>query len=160
MSGRRVHVLERRQRLELPVRRAFEFYTQARNLAVITPPWMGFKVITPRPIEMRPGALIDYRMKLHGVPLRWSTRIDVWEPPVRFIDVQVRGPYALWEHTHTFERDGKHAVLIGDRVRYAIPLGPLGRTAHAAFVKRDLKRVFDYRARAVAERLQSESAGT
>ncbi len=160
MSAGRVYVLERRQRLELPVRLAFEFYAQARNLAVITPPWMGFEVITPGPIEMRVGALIDYRLKLHGVPLRWRTRIDVWEPPVRFIDVQVRGPYALWEHTHTFEPDGEHAVLIGDRVRYAIPLGPLGQIAHAAFVKRDLERVFDYRERAVAERLQLEPAGT
>ena len=160
MSSGRVYVLERRQRRELPVQRAFEFYAQARNLAVITPPWMGFDVITPGPIEMRPGVLIDYRLKLHGVPVRWRTRIVVWEPPLRFIDVQVRGPYALWEHTHTFEPDGEHAVLIGDRVRYALPLGPLGQIAHAAFVKRDLKRVFDYRERAVAERLQSESAGT
>ncbi len=160
MSRSRVYVLERRQRLELPVELAFEFYTQARNLAVITPPWMGFEVITPGPIEMHPGALIDYRMKLHGVPLRWRTRIDVWEPPVRFVDVQVRGPYALWEHTHTFERDGEHAVLVGDRVRYSMPLGPLGRIAHATFVKRDLKRIFDYRERAVVEQLAPESAGT
>ncbi len=160
MSRSRVYVLERRQRLELPVKPAFEFYAQARNLAVITPPWMGFDVITPRPIEMRPGALIDYRMKLHRVHLRWRPRIDVWEPPVRFVDVQVRGPYALWEHTHTFERDGEQAVLIGDRVRYSIPLGPLGRIAHATFVKRDLKRIFDYRERAVVEQLAPESAGT
>ena len=156
----RVHVLQRRQRLELPAERAFEFFAQARNLAVITPPWMGFDVITPEPIEMRPGALIDYRLKLHGVPVRWRTRIEVWEPPVRFIDVQVSGPYALWEHTHTFERDGEQGVVIGDHVRYAIPLGLLGRIAHAAFVKRDLERVFDYRERAVAERLQSEPART
>ena len=160
MSAGRVYVLERRQRLELPVQRAFEFYAEARNLALITPPWMGFEVITPGPIEMRPGALIDYRLKLHGVPVRWRTRIVVWEPPLRFVDIQVRGPYALWEHTHTFEPDGEHAVLIGDRVRYAIPLGPLGRAAHTAFVKRDLKQVFDYRALAVTERLRSGLAGT
>lgn len=122
MSSGRVYVLKRRQRLELPVQRAFEFYAQARNLAVITPPWMGFEVITPGPIEMPPGALIDYRLKLHGVPVRWRTRIVVWKPPLRFLDVQVRGPYALWEHTHTFEPDGEQAVLIGDRVRYAMPL--------------------------------------
>ena len=160
MSGKREYVLERRQRLELPVERAFEFFAQARNLAAITPPWMGFEVITPGPIEMRPGTLIDYRLKLHGVPVRWRTRIAAWEPPVRFVDVQVRGPYALWEHTHTFEPDGEHAVLIGDRVRYAIPLGLLGQAAHAAFVKRDLRRVFDYRERAVAERLRPESVDT
>ncbi len=160
MSRRRVYVLERRQRLELPVQRAFEFYAQARNLVAITPPWMGFEVITPGPIEMRPGALIDYRIKLHGIPLRWRTRIAVWKPPVRFIDVQVRGPYALWEHTHTFEPDGEQAVLISDRVRYAMPLGLLGQSAHAAFVKRDLNRIFDYRERAVAERLQPVPAAT
>ena len=159
MSGGRVHVLERRQRLELPIQRVFEFYAQAGNLAALTPPWMGFGVITPGPIEMRPGALIDYRLKLHGVPVRWRTRIAVWEPPVRFVDVQVRGPYALWEHTHTFEADGDDAVVIGDRVRYAIPLGLLGQAAHAAFVRRDLERVFDYRERAVAERLQPDSPG-
>jgi ligand-binding SRPBCC domain-containing protein len=155
VSTRHVYALERRQRLELPVEQAFEFYAEARNLEAITPPWIGFEVITPGIIEMRTGALIDYRLKLHGVPVRWRTRIDVWEPPVRFIDVQVRGPYALWEHTHTFEPDGEHAVLIGDRVRYSIPLGPLGQIARAAFVKRDLERVFDYRERAVAERLQN-----
>jgi ligand-binding SRPBCC domain-containing protein len=160
VSAGRVYVLERRQRLELPLQRAFEFYAEARNLAVITPPWMRFEVTTPGPIEMRSGALIDYRMKVHGVPVRWRTRIAVWEPPLCFVDVQVRGPYALWEHTHTFERAGEHAVVISDRVRYSIPLGLLGQIAHAAFVKRDLKRVFDYRERAVADRLQSESAGT
>ena len=160
MSGGRVHVLERTQRLELPVERVFEFYAQARNLETLMPPWMGFAVITPGPIQMRPGALIDYRLKLHGVSVRWRTRIEVWEPPVRFVDVQVRGPYARWEHTHTFERDGEHAVVISDRVRYALPLGPLGQIAHAAFVRRDLKRVFDYREHAVAERLLAGRALT
>ena len=105
-------------------------------------------------------ALIDYRLKLHGIPVRWRTRIAIWEPPLRFTDVQVRGPYALWEHTHTFEPDGEHAVLIGDSIRYATPLGLLGQAAHAAFLKRDLERFFDYRERAVAERLQPEPAGT
>lgn len=158
MSAGRTYVLERSQRLELPIERAFEFFSRARNLTAITPPWMGFEVVTPGPIEMRPGALIDYRLKLHGVPVRWRTRIAVWEPPVRFIDVQIRGPYALWEHTHTFEPCGEHAVRIDDRVRYAMPLGMIGRAAHAAFVKRDLDRVFAYRERAVAERLGLGSA--
>jgi ligand-binding SRPBCC domain-containing protein len=99
---------------------------------------------------MRTGTLIDYRLRLHGVPVRWRTRIEAWEPPERFVDVQVRGPYALWEHTHTFEPDGAHAVVIRDRVRYALPFGPLGRLAHALFVRRDLERIFDHRRRAVA----------
>ncbi len=146
----RVHTLQRSQRLDVPLQRAFEVYAQARNLEAITPPWLSFRVTTPGPIEMRPGALIDYRLKLHGLPVRWRTRIEAWEPPDRFVDVQLHGPYALWEHTHTFVPDGPHAVTIGDSVRYALPLGALGELAHVAFVQRDLRRIFDYRARAVA----------
>jgi ligand-binding SRPBCC domain-containing protein len=144
------YVLVRRQRLDLPLERVFDFYSQARNLEAITPPWLGFRVLTPEPIEMREGTLIEYRLRLHGLPVRWRTRIELWEPPVRFVDAQLRGPYALWHHTHTFEADGPDAVWIGDRVRYALPLGPLGALAHAVFVRRDLERIFDYRAQAVA----------
>jgi ligand-binding SRPBCC domain-containing protein len=150
-----VHILERSQRLDVPLERAFELYSQAHNLERITPPWLGFRVSTPAPIEMREGALIEYRLKLHGVPVRWRTRIDAWQPPLRFVDVQLRGPYALWEHTHTFERAGEHAVVIGDRVRYALPLGPFGEIAHRAFVARDLRAIFDYRTTAVAELLRA-----
>jgi ligand-binding SRPBCC domain-containing protein len=149
----RVHVLERSQRLAVPLERAFEFYGEARNLEAITPPWLGFEVTTPGKIEMRTGALIDYRLKLHGIPVSWRTRIEAWEPPLRFVDAQLHGPYALWEHTHTFARDGEDGVMIADRVRYALPFGPLGELAHAAFVKRDLERIFDYRAQSVAARL-------
>lgn len=150
MRGRGEHTLVRRQRLELPIEQAFEFYAQARNLEAITPPWLGFRVTTPGEIEMREGALIEYRLALHRIPVRWRTRIEEWQPPVRFIDAQLRGPYALWVHTHTFEADGPDAVVIGDHVRYALPFGPLGALAHAAFVRRDLERIFDYRAQAVA----------
>jgi ligand-binding SRPBCC domain-containing protein len=150
-----IHILARTQQLAVPLERAFELYSQARNLESITPPWLGFAVTTAGPIEMRVGTLIDYRLKLHGVRVRWRTRIEQWQPPVGFVDVQLRGPYALWEHTHTFERNGDDAVVIGDRVRYALPLGALGELAHAAFVRRDLDRIFDYRARAVAELLAS-----
>lgn len=148
------YLLERSQRLELGAERAFEFFADARNLELITPPWLGFEMLTNGKIEMRPGALIEYRLKVHGVPVRWRTRIEVWEPPLRFVDVQLRGPYSLWEHTHSFEPDGDDAVVIRDRVRYALPLGPLGRLAHALVVKRDLERVFAYRRQAVAEQLQ------
>ena len=107
---------------------------------------------------MRPGTVIDYRLRLHGVPVRWRTRIEVWDPPRRFVDVQLHGPYALWEHTHTFEPDGDGAVVIRDRVRYALPLGPLGRIAHAVFVRRDVERIFDHRRDAVAARLGAAQA--
>ncbi len=143
----------RRQRLELPIEQAFEFYAQARNLETITPPWLGFRVTTPGAIEMREGALIEYRLALHRIPVRWRTRIEAWEPPVRFVDAQLRGPYSLWVHTHTFEPDGPDGVVIGDHVRYALPFGPLGAIAHAAFVRRDLERIFDYRAHAVAAQI-------
>ncbi len=152
-----VHTLEREQRLAVPLERAFALYSEARNLERITPPWLGFRVTTPGVIEMRAGTLIDYRLKLHGFPVRWRTRIAAWEPPRRFLDVQLHGPYALWEHTHTFECLDRGSVLIGDRVRYALPLGPLGELAHAAFVERDLRRIFDYRARAVAAWLDGEA---
>jgi ligand-binding SRPBCC domain-containing protein len=147
------YTLERSQRLQLPVERAFAFYADARNLEAITPPWLGFRVITAGPIEMAAGTLIDYRLKLRGLPVRWRTRIEAWEPPHRFVDTQLRGPYALWEHTHSFKPDGPDAVVIADHVRYALPLGPLGRLAHAAVVRRDLERIFDYRAEAVRREL-------
>lgn len=151
----RVHVLERSQRVELPPERAFDFYGDAANLEPLTPPWLRFEVTTPKPIEMGAGTLLDYRLRLHGVPVRWRTLIESWEPPHRFLDVQVRGPYSLWEHTHTFEPAGDGATIIRDRVRYAIPFGPLGSLAHSLFVRRDLARIFDYRQEAVAERLRS-----
>jgi ligand-binding SRPBCC domain-containing protein len=149
----RVHVLERRQRVEIPIAAAFAFHGDARNLERITPPWLGFEVTTPGPIEMGVGTLIEYRLRLHRVPVRWRTRIEVWEPPRRFVDVQVKGPYSLWEHTHEFEEDGPGATIIRDRVRYAIPFGPLGKIADRVLVRRDLRRIFDYRREAVAREL-------
>jgi hypothetical protein len=149
----RVHVLERQQQISLPMEEAFAFYGNARNLERITPPWLGFAVTTPEPIEMGAGTLIEYRLRLHRVRVRWRTRIEVWEPPRRFVDVQVRGPYSLWEHTHTFEEDGPEATLIRDRVRYSIPFGPLGDLAERLLVRRDLKQIFDYRRDAVAREL-------
>jgi ligand-binding SRPBCC domain-containing protein len=130
----------------------FGFFADAFNLQAITPPWLRFRVVTPGPLEMRPGTLIEYRLRLHGVPIRWLTRIEAWEPGVRFADVQVRGPYRVWHHTHTFEPLAG-GTLVRDTVRYALPLGPLGRLAHCAFVRRDLERIFDFRHAEVARRL-------
>jgi ligand-binding SRPBCC domain-containing protein len=152
-----VHVLERSQRVELPARQAFDFYVDAHNLEPMTPPWLHFEVTTPGEPILRRGTLLDYKLRLHGVPVRWQTLIETWEPPLRFVDVQAKGPYSLWEHTHLFEKDGDAATIVRDRVRYEIPLGPLGALAHRLFVRRDLKRIFDYRAGA-AERLLSPAA--
>jgi ligand-binding SRPBCC domain-containing protein len=148
----RLHTLEREQVLPLAPAEAFEFFADAFNLEAITPPWLNFAVDTPGPIEMRAGTLIRYRLRLHGLPLRWLTRIAAWEPGRRFEDVQVRGPYRLWHHSHTFDEHAR-GTLMRDRVRYALPLGPLGELAHLALVRRDLRRIFDYRAEAVASRL-------
>jgi len=142
-------LLERAQRVEVPIERAFDLYGDARNLEPMTPPWLHFEVTNPGEIEMRAGALLEYRLRLHGVPIRWRTRIEVWEPPHRFVDVQLRGPYSLWEHTHLFEAGGESETTIRDRVRYEIPFGPIGALADRLFVRRDLKRIFDYRAEAV-----------
>jgi ligand-binding SRPBCC domain-containing protein len=154
-----VHTLEREQRVERPIEEVFAFYGEALNLEAITPPWLGFEVTTPD-VVMRPGARIEYRLKLHGVPVRWRTRIDAWEPPHRFVDVQTRGPYALWHHTHEFEADGPGATLLRDRVRYALPFGPLGEIARRLLVRRDLERIFDHRRDAVGRLLKSSSSDT
>ena len=130
----------------------FGFFADAMNLEAITPPWLRFRVATPGPVAMGAGTMIEYRLRLHGMPIRWLTRIVVWEPGLRFVDVQVRGPYRFWEHTHSFEPCAR-GTLVRDAVRYDLPLGPLGRLAHAAFVRRDLERIFDFRREAVAHRL-------
>jgi ligand-binding SRPBCC domain-containing protein len=153
-----VHLLQTEQRLPAAPGDVFPFFADAHNLESITPPWLGFRVVTPRPIEMRAGALIEYRLRLHGVPLRWRTRIAVWDPPRRFVDVQISGPYRLWHHTHDFEPDGHGGTVMRDTVRYALPLGPLGEVAHRALVRRDLTAIFDFRQRAVLASLSKVKA--
>ena len=142
--------LEREQHLPGAPEDVFGFFADALNLERITPPWLGFRVTTPGTIEMQPGTLIEYRLRLHRVPVRWLTRIEVWEPPERFVDLQVRGPYRSWHHEHLFTPAPGGGTLMRDRVDYELPLGPLGDIAHALFVGRDLKRIFDHRAESVA----------
>jgi ligand-binding SRPBCC domain-containing protein len=149
----KTHLLERSQRVAVPVEQAFAFYGDSANLEPLTPPWLHFEVTSPGPLILGAGTLLDYRLKLHGVPISWTTLIETWEPPLRFVDCQARGPYSLWQHTHLFEPDGDGATIIRDRVRYALPLGPLGAIAHRLFVRRDLRRIFDYRRDAVAARI-------
>ena len=153
----RVHRLERVQHVPLDVEATFRFYGEIANLERITPPWLQFRILDPRPDRLRAGARIEYSLVLHRFPVRWITQIDVWEPPYRFTDFQVRGPYRLWKHTHTFEPAGD-GTLATDVVRYAIPYGPLGALAHVAFVRRDLRRIFDYRRDAVSALLGSTTA--
>jgi ligand-binding SRPBCC domain-containing protein len=148
----RVHLLERSQRVSTGLEDTFALYATADNLEPITPPWLRFRVLDPRPEALSAGARLEYSLVLHRIPIRWTTEISEWEPPHRFVDFQVRGPYALWEHTHTFEPVAGGTLLV-DQVRYAVPYGPLGALAHVAFVRRDLRRIFDFRRDAVAELL-------
>ena len=136
----RYHVLRREQRLPGTPDEVFPFFADAHNLEAITPPLLAFRVVTPQPIEMRAGTLIEYALKLHGLPIRWLTRIDDWTPGVRFVDSQLAGPYRLWHHTHEFEPDGDGATVMRDTVRYALPFWPLSEVAHALIVRRDLAR--------------------
>lgn len=127
--------------LPRPRSEVFPFFADARNLEALTPPWLRFEVLTPGPIDLKPGALIDYRIRVHGLPIRWRTEITEWNPTYRFVDVQLRGPYTLWHHTHTFEeRDG--GTLCTDDVRYRPPGGAL---VNWLFVRRDVERIFAYR---------------
>lgn len=143
------HVLQREIELPKPVEEVFPFFGDAGNLARITPPELRFRILTPLPIEMREGAEIAYRLQLFGVPFRWRTRITAWEPGVRFVDEQERGPYRLWRHTHTFAATPRGTHMV-DRVEYALPLAPLGDLA-LPVVRRQLDRIFDYRAETIRE---------
>src|SRR5690242_13311754 len=97
-----VHTFHRKTRIAQPVERVFDFFSRAENLEAITPPFLRFRILTPPPIEMHEGALIEYGLRIHGLPMRWVTRIEEWSPPHRVIDIQLRGPYRLWRHTHVF----------------------------------------------------------
>ena len=148
----RIHHLYREQVVPRPIGEVFGFFARADNLERITPPWLGFGLVSPEPVEMRAGTLIEYRLRLHRLPLRWISRIERWEPGRAFEDVQVKGPYRLWHHRHEFHAAGG-GTLVQDHVRYALPLGWLGEGAHAAFVERDLARIFAFRYAAVKELL-------
>lgn len=146
------HTLMSEQVIPLPREQVFEFFSNPRNLQRITPPWLSFKVVEAPEGDLRSGSLICYRLKLHGVPSGWTTRIERWTPGECFVDTQLRGPYKLWHHTHEFE-DHPDGTLIRDTVRYKMPFGPLGRVARTLFVKRDTERIFAYRQEAIREAL-------
>ena len=146
------HILTREQYLERPLADVFAFFAEARNLERLTPPWLRFAVADQTPGPIGEGTLIRYRLRVHGIPLRWVSRIEDWQPNARFVDRQLSGPYALWHHTHAFRAIGD-GTLIQDRVRYVIGFGPLGELARALQVQRDLDTIFDYRRTAVLEAL-------
>lgn len=146
--GGPIHTLTRTQVLPGSLIDVFAFFERPENLARITPPWLGFSMVIGPPVEMRRGAVIDYTIRWVGIPLRWRTLITEYEPPTTFIDEQLRGPFAIWEHTHQF-RSVVSGVEMRDTVRYKLPLGLVGRAAHALVVGRQLEEIFDYRARVI-----------
>jgi hypothetical protein len=151
----RIHTLDAELWLPRTPRELFPFFADAANLQRLTPASLHFEILTPQPIEMRVGTLIDYRLRLHHIPLRWRSEITVWDPPTQFVDTQVRGPYKLWEHTHRFTaKDG--GTLASDHVRYAALGGPL---IHRWFVKPNLNRIFAYRSAVLKSIFASGTAG-
>jgi ligand-binding SRPBCC domain-containing protein len=137
----KIFTLERSLWVPAPIEQVFEFFSQAENLERLTPAFLGFRILTPPPIVLRQGTIIDYRISLHGFPISWRSEITHWDPPHRFVDEQRRGPYRVWKHVHDFERQGDGTRVI-DRVEYATWGGAL---VNALFVGPDLRRIFSYR---------------
>jgi ligand-binding SRPBCC domain-containing protein len=146
-----LHILRASQRLSSSPEKVFPFFAEAVNLERLTPPELQFNIITPPPITMRLGTLIEYRLRLFGIPFKWLTRICRWNPPHEFVDEQLRGPYRTWIHTHRFRpEDG--ATLMEDEVHYRLPFFPVGETAYP-LVRWQLRRIFTFRRQAVARLL-------
>lgn len=140
--------LQTTQTFEAPIETVFSFFSDAANLEAITPPWLNFRILTPLPIRMSQGTLIDYRLTLHWIPIRWRTEISDWNPPFSFVDRQLKGPYRLWRHTHTFEETAE-GTLMTDVVEYSVPGG---RLVNRLFVEPDLQKIFQYRRQQLARR--------
>ena len=143
----RTYCLERRQWLPRPIDQVFKFFSRPENLQVITPPWLDFRMVEA-PQALGTGALIRYRLRWRGIPIRWTTEISEWSPPYRFVDRELSGPYALWNHEHDFVAESGGTTM-RDLVTYALPFGFVGRLSHRLMVARDVSRIFDFRAEAM-----------
>ncbi len=145
-----MYTLKREQWIPAGLEETFRFFAEAGNLEAITPPWLGFRILTPQPIAISAGAEIRYSLRWHGIPLRWKTEITQWNPPYAFEDFQRSGPYRLWHHRHTFVPvDG--GTLMTDIVDYDLYLGPVGTAIHWLAVKANVEKIFDYRYQRVRE---------
>ena len=144
----KIYTLESNQFINKPIEEVFQFFSKPENLSVITPAKLGFKILSPNPIKMEVGRLIDYNIYLMGIPIHWRTLITDYEPPNMFVDQQIKGPYAMWHHTHTFHKV-KGGVEIKDRVVYSIPFGFLGRLLNYLWIKRDLNNIFLHRKKVI-----------
>ena len=145
-----MYQLESQQFVPRPRGEVFAFFADARNLERLTPAFLNFRILSSLPIEMRSGALIDYQIRLGGIPMRWKTRIESFEAPVRFVDAQLSGPYRCWHHVHEF-RVSPGGTQVIDRVTYSLPFGFLGALAHRLLVRRTLVRIFEYRQQRLTE---------
>ncbi len=145
----RTYTLIREQLVPRPRDEVFAFFADAGNLQMITPPWLHFRILSPLPLEMRTEALIEYRLRLYGLSIWWRTRIEEFEPPHKFVDQQLSGPYRLWHHTHEFS-ETPGGTQMRDTVRYELPFGPIGSLTHAISVQGMLKRIFDFRYETIA----------
>ncbi|WP_269541818.1 SRPBCC family protein [Cerasicoccus fimbriatus] len=148
------HSIRTELTLDLPREEVFAFFAYAENLEKITPDNLGFRILTPLPIEMRQDVVIDYRISLHGIPMRWRTLIPVWDPPHEFVDEQIKGPYKTWIHRHTFEELGPRRTKIIDYVRYELPFTPLGDIAYP-LIKRQVEGIFRHRNEVIPKLLQA-----
>ena len=136
--------LDVEQFIDQPVEKVFEFFSRPENLEEITPPRLGFTIMTPSPIPMEKGSLIDYTIKILGFPVHWRTLITSYDPPHGFVDEQIKGPYVLWHHRHSFKKENS-GTIIRDTVRYAVPLGIIDRFLNLIWIQKDLKDIFVYR---------------
>jgi ligand-binding SRPBCC domain-containing protein len=150
----KIYTLKQKQVLSRPLKEVFAFFARPENLQQITPPELGFQIITPSPIVMEKGSLIDYQIRLSGLPFRWRTLISSYNPPHEFVDEQIKGPYSFWHHRHQFYAEGDETV-IEDTVTYTIPFGILGRIVHTLFIRAKLRKIFEYR-KAIIERWFAE----
>lgn len=146
-------IFEKTITIDRPRQEVFDFFSKAENLEQITPGWLKFKILTPTPLEIYQGRLIDYRLRLYGLPFRWKTEITVWEPPLRFVDSQLKGPYVSWVHEHRFEANGDQTIMT-DRVAYAVPGGPLAPLLNKLFVASNVQKIFEYRKKVIQEKFQ------
>ena len=152
----KLYTLDSIQFINKPIEDVFEFFSNPDNLSVITPPKLGFKILTPTPIKMSVGRLIDYKIYLMGIPIHWRTLITDFDPPHTFIDQQIKGPYTIWHHTHTFQKvDG--GVEIKDRVVYSIPFSILGRILNFLWIRKDLENIFNYRKKVIDELFENDN---
>ncbi len=144
----KLHTLRQELTLEQPLEKVYDFFANPENLERITPPWLRFRIVSPQPVQMKQGATIDYKLRIHGIPIRWTSQITDCKPPFRFVDEQLKGPYKVWIHEHIFEPGPDGGTKIIDKISYAAAGGSL---INNLFVRPDLRRIFQYRSEKIVE---------